>query len=111
MKGSIGRPTILKRAPLGISYRPNSPCPSCNCVDDSLGGILVTRGGKFGRFLGCSRYPDCKYTTTRIKGVKDIQEIKSKREKKKAKKKLEFRVDRLERLVMKLLKDNNMWQQ
>ena len=30
-------------------------CPSC-------GGWLETRMGRFGRFLGCSNYPDCDYT-------------------------------------------------
>ena len=30
-------------------------CPSC-------GGWLETRMGKFGRFLGCSNYPDCDFT-------------------------------------------------
>ncbi len=30
-------------------------CPSC-------GGELIERAGKFGRFIGCSNYPKCKYT-------------------------------------------------
>ena len=30
-------------------------CPSC-------GGWLETRMGRYGRFLGCSNYPDCDYT-------------------------------------------------
>ncbi len=30
-------------------------CPKC-------GGKLVVRNGKFGDFLGCSNYPNCKYT-------------------------------------------------
>lgn len=30
-------------------------CPQC-------GGIIVERNGKFGKFLGCSNYPICKYT-------------------------------------------------
>ena len=30
-------------------------CPRC-------GGNLVLRNGKFGRFYGCSNYPNCKYT-------------------------------------------------
>ena len=29
-------------------------CPKC-------GGILVEREGKYGKFLGCSNYPKCKY--------------------------------------------------
>ena len=31
-------------------------CPSCNI------GSLALRGGKFGAFIACSNYPDCKYT-------------------------------------------------
>jgi DNA topoisomerase-1 len=31
-------------------------CPECN------EGELVIRVGKFGKFVSCSRFPDCKYT-------------------------------------------------
>jgi len=34
-------------------------CPKC-------GGKLVERTGKFGPFYGCSNFPKCKYTITRI---------------------------------------------
>ncbi len=34
-------------------------CPKC-------GGNLVERNGKYGKFIGCSRYPKCKYTTKKI---------------------------------------------
>ena len=34
----------------------NMICPKCN-------GKLVERSGKYGRFIGCSNYPKCKYTT------------------------------------------------
>lgn len=30
-------------------------CPIC-------GGVLLVREGKYGRFLGCSNYPRCRYT-------------------------------------------------
>jgi len=30
-------------------------CPKCN-------GGLIERSGKYGKFLGCSNYPKCKYT-------------------------------------------------
>ena len=30
-------------------------CPRC-------GNKLIVRNGKYGDFLGCSNYPDCKYT-------------------------------------------------
>lgn len=36
-----------------------TPCPECN------EGHLVARQGRYGRFLGCSNYPDCKHTQQR----------------------------------------------
>ncbi|MCR4620507.1 MAG: type I DNA topoisomerase [Clostridiales bacterium] len=33
------------------------PCPSC-------GAMLVYRRGRFGRFLACPRFPECRYTQT-----------------------------------------------
>lgn len=30
-------------------------CPKCN-------GVLIKRSGKYGKFIGCSTYPNCKYT-------------------------------------------------
>lgn len=38
-------------------------CPDCN------EGDVVIRTGKFGKFLSCSRYPDCKYTKPYIEYV------------------------------------------
>jgi DNA topoisomerase-1 len=34
-------------------------CPLCG---DTEGGRLVIRQGKFGKFISCSRFPECKYT-------------------------------------------------
>ncbi len=34
-------------------------CPTCGQSD---GGRLVIRSGKFGKFVSCNRFPDCKYT-------------------------------------------------
>ena len=34
-------------------------CPECNV------GILKKREGKFGIFLGCSKFPDCKFTSSK----------------------------------------------
>jgi DNA topoisomerase I len=33
-------------------------CPKCGATED---GVLVQRRGRFGPFMGCSRYPDCDY--------------------------------------------------
>ena len=38
----------------------NNICPKC-------GGKLVERNGKYGKFIGCSNYPKCKYTSQIIK--------------------------------------------
>lgn len=65
MKGSIGQPTQLE-GKMNITYRQYDKCPACNCTDKSKGGVLKFRRGKYGDFLGCSNYPECKYTTTRI---------------------------------------------
>ena len=35
-------------------------CP--NCGPDGKGGRLALRGGRFGAFVACSNYPECKYT-------------------------------------------------
>jgi ssDNA-binding Zn-finger/Zn-ribbon topoisomerase 1 len=34
------------------------PCPECG---PTAGGTLVAKRGRFGPFVGCARYPDCKY--------------------------------------------------
>ena len=34
------------------------PCPECGAAH---GGVLGAKRGRFGPFVGCSRYPDCKY--------------------------------------------------
>ena len=66
MKGTIGRPTQLKGGYLP-KYRNGDFCPACNSSDNPKNGRLYLRNGKFGKFLGCSNYPNCKFTTTRIK--------------------------------------------
>lgn len=35
-------------------------CP--NCGPEGKGGRLALRGGRYGAFVACSNYPDCKYT-------------------------------------------------
>jgi DNA topoisomerase-1 len=44
--GGTGEPAVVEA------------CPRCGATS---GGVLVTRRGRFGPFLGCSRYPDCDY--------------------------------------------------
>ena len=33
----------------------NNVCPKC-------GGQLIPKKGKYGAFIGCSNYPECRYT-------------------------------------------------
>lgn len=35
-------------------------CPNPNCQS----GFLIRKKGRYGRFWGCSNYPDCKYTNS-----------------------------------------------
>ena len=49
--------------PVGPDGAPAVPaaaevCPKCG---EAEGGVLVQRRGRFGPFMGCSRYPDCDY--------------------------------------------------
>jgi DNA topoisomerase-1 len=46
VNGGAGEPAVVE------------PCPRCGGTD---GGVLVARRGRFGPFMGCSRYPDCDY--------------------------------------------------
>jgi DNA topoisomerase-1 len=34
------------------------PCPTCG---EAEGGVLTVKRGRYGAFVGCSRYPDCEY--------------------------------------------------
>ena len=40
-----------------LATKTNTKCPMEGC-----GGDMLTRNGRFGAFLGCSNFPDCKYT-------------------------------------------------
>jgi DNA topoisomerase-1 len=42
-------------------------CPQC-------GGTLVEKNGRFGRFIACSNYPDCKYTRPFTMGLRCPEE-------------------------------------
>lgn len=49
--------TLCDRCNMGKSNKTDEDimCPDC-------GGLLVKRKGKYGNFIGCSNYPDCRYT-------------------------------------------------
>lgn len=46
------------------------PCPECGQTEK---GEEVIRTGRFGKFLSCSRFPDCKYTGQYREVVPDIK--------------------------------------
>lgn len=45
-------------------------CPDCGKDE---GGELVIRTGKYGKFISCSRYPDCEYTADYVQTYKDMK--------------------------------------
>ena len=45
----------VKVKEMNIEEKDISKCPKC-------GELLVEREGKYGKFIGCSNYPKCKYT-------------------------------------------------
>ncbi len=44
-----------------LRYRIGQKCPSCNSTDKPKKGKLFLRRSKFGKFLGCSLYPECRF--------------------------------------------------
>ena len=45
------------------------------CPEDNCGGVLVERRSKKGKtFYGCSRYPDCKFTTASLRNLSNKKE-------------------------------------
>jgi ssDNA-binding Zn-finger/Zn-ribbon topoisomerase 1 len=64
MKGGIGQSTHLTKGwHPPSSAKKGGICPACGSSDAIKDkGILKLIHGKFGDFLGCTRYPNCKYT-------------------------------------------------
>jgi hypothetical protein len=46
----------------GYSGSPNAADQGRGSVCPCCGGKLVARRGRYGAFLGCGNYPDCRYT-------------------------------------------------
>lgn len=57
--------TLCDRCNLGKSNKTDEDimCPAC-------GGLLVKKKGKYGYFIGCSNYPDCRYSRQQNKKIK-----------------------------------------
>lgn len=60
---SISKTTFVKGEKMNWN-KPGGKCPSCSAYDKPKGGWLVLKKSSFGEFLGCNRYPNCKYTTS-----------------------------------------------
>jgi DNA topoisomerase I len=61
LPGADGKtPGAAELGPDGEPIEPGAPeaCPKCG---EAESGVLVQRRGRFGPFMGCSRYPDCDY--------------------------------------------------
>ena len=69
-----------------IKHKQGETCPACASSDAiKTKGMLITKRGRFGIFLGCSRYPDCKYATNATRSDKRKHEGKKVRRGKKKK--------------------------
>ena len=66
-ENELGRNVLSVSESKGLSY---NRCPICKS------GYLVNRTCKFGKFVACSAYPNCKYTLNNKSHAKEInQEI------------------------------------
>lgn len=49
-----------ERSDFTQTYAEGDECPECEGTDDP--GQMIQRSGKYGRFMGCSNFPDCTHT-------------------------------------------------
>jgi len=61
---NCGKKTSLKSVGKPEAEKTGEVCPECK------EGELIIRSSRFGRFLGCNRYPNCKYTRAIPSGIK-----------------------------------------
>ncbi len=54
-KECFKKPEVIEIINKGLTKRKDNVCPRC-------GGKLVPKTGRFGKFIGCSNYPNCKFT-------------------------------------------------
>lgn len=45
-----------------VLHEVGDKCPGCAHTDRKGGGRLIKKSGKYGDFIGCNRFPRCKYT-------------------------------------------------
>ncbi len=66
-----GKKTSLKNEGRPAPENTGEQCPECIQRNDGEGiGELLIRSSRFGKFIGCSRYPKCKYTRAMPTGIK-----------------------------------------
>ena len=80
MSGRIGQAMIMRY--IGISHNEGGKCPWC-VNDNGTGGTLIMRKRKTdGRaFLGCSRFPECKFIENRSFEKSKLKKFYKKRKK------------------------------
>jgi DNA topoisomerase-1 len=59
-----GKKTSVKSLNKGEPEKLDEVCPECK------EGELLVRSSRYGKFIGCSRYPECKYTRAIPTGIK-----------------------------------------
>jgi DNA topoisomerase-1 len=68
---SCGKKTSLKNEGKPAPEKTGEQCPECITRNDGEGiGELLIRSSRFGKFIGCSRYPKCKFTRQMPTGIK-----------------------------------------
>ncbi len=66
-----GKKTSLKNEGKPAPEKTGEQCPECIKRNDGEGiGELLIRSSRFGKFIGCSRYPKCKFTRQMPTGIK-----------------------------------------
>jgi DNA topoisomerase-1 len=66
-----GKKTSLKNEGKPAAEKTGESCPECISRNDGEGiGELLIRSSRYGKFIGCSRYPKCKFTKQMPTGIK-----------------------------------------
>jgi DNA topoisomerase I len=65
-----GKKTSLKNEGKAAPEKTGEACPECISRNDGEVGELLIRSSRYGKFIGCSRYPKCRYTRQMPTGIK-----------------------------------------
>ena len=84
-----------------LKHKQGDTCPSCGSTDAIKNkGMLLTKDSKYGVFLSCSRFPDCKYACKATKTDKRKHLGKKTRRSKKKKQHLNWKKKKEEALKL-----------